>query len=144
MSFLTGRCGLMQLLSPLVELHLPRSKTPVWMVISSMAHCVTRAPRTPCRPGPLVQTLSFRSVYVLCKTKQKPYLEKGARPVVCGLCVPAEEPISALPSSVFPLVWGKSPPRPYLCHRGVRVYMESVSRQRVLVAEWSRLPQVNK
>ena len=98
----------MQLLSPL-ELHLHRSKPAVWMVISRIAHYVMHAHRIPCLLRPLVQTLSFRPVYFLCKAKQKPYLEKGASPVICGSCVAAEEPILALACSYFPSHVGEIP-----------------------------------
>lgn len=92
----------MQLLSPLVDLHLHRSNPAVWVVTPRPAHDVMRAPSLPCQLGPLVQTLSFRPVYFLCKAKQNLYLEKGARHTICGPSVAAEEPILALACSGFP------------------------------------------
>lgn len=137
----------MQLLSLLVELHLHRNKPAVWTVISRIAHDVTHAPRIPCQLRPLVQTLSLRPVYFPCKAKEKLYLEKGARPLVCGPCVAAEEPILALTCSCFPSNPGEIPSTAICVFaRSICLHEESVSRRRVLggMADRSHLPQVNK
>lgn len=136
----------MQVLSPLVELHLHRNKPTLWIVISRIAHYVMSAPRIPCQLRPLVQTLSFRPVYFLCKANKNHTKRKVLALWSVGHVLLQRSPSCLWLVPVSPAVWEKSPPLPYTCHRGSCLYKEPVSRRRVLgkMVEWSRFPQVNK